>query len=70
MAQFETWERETLNQFAREATKKLLKNEAEIERLKEMLHFNQIRINDLVIQNNKLYDDLIQHTQPEPPLAA
>lgn len=33
MADFELWERETLNEFAREATRKLIENDAEIRRL-------------------------------------
>ena len=37
MANFELWERETLNEFAREATRKLLENEAEITRLRTAL---------------------------------
>lgn len=34
MADFEVWERETLNRFAREAAAKLVENEAEIARLR------------------------------------
>lgn len=37
MANFELWERATLNEFAREAARKLLENEAEIERLRDAL---------------------------------
>lgn len=34
MAHFELWDRETLEKFAAEATRKLLDNDAEIERLR------------------------------------
>mgnify|MGYP000850459300 CR=1 FL=1 len=35
MAHFELWDRSTLEQFAAEATRKLLENDAEIERLRQ-----------------------------------
>ncbi len=37
MANFELWDRDTLNQFSAEATHKLLENDAEIERLRQLL---------------------------------
>ena len=48
MAKFELWERETLNQFAAEATRKLLENKAEIERLRAALrrHIRIYRVAD------------------------
>lgn len=36
MAHFELWERETLNEFAREARRKLVENQEEIERLRRI----------------------------------